>query len=152
MYGPEILWRECLWWTTHFLHPNLNETDVEKEKVVFVKGRICKVTDLAFCSHFYYSGWWLWERDVFLNWNHGSLEWHLKKIRHECKKEWESCVDSPVDFHVSHLFFKLPCDDWSRFRSQERVMVRENYFCNFVCPFLFPVILEFWSHCVLSTK
>lgn len=44
---------ESAYGTTHFLHPNLNETDVEKEKVVFVEGRICKATDLAFCSHFY---------------------------------------------------------------------------------------------------
>lgn len=32
MYAPEILRREHLWWTTHFLHPNLNETDAEKER------------------------------------------------------------------------------------------------------------------------
>lgn len=27
-----ILWRERGWWTTHFLHSNLNETDAEKER------------------------------------------------------------------------------------------------------------------------
>lgn len=59
------------------------------------------------------------------------------------KNERAVLAYSPVAFCVGHLFSKLPCDAWSRFRYKERVMVREEYYYTLVCPALFPVILDF---------
>lgn len=67
------------------------------------------------------------------------------------QKEWESCVGFiPQWISMWATFSLAPCDD-SQIQISRAGHDQENYFCNFVCPFLFPVILEFWSHCVLST-